>query len=79
MRKVTVVVLMLMLLTLALAGTASAHTAPPCNDSNGDGSPSGQEYAWHHIRPMAQAGSLGEGGHKPGVHHGFSVCLGVHN
>lgn len=74
MKKATLVALTLLLVTLALAGSAAAHTAPPCNDANGDGSPSGYEYAQHHIRPMAQAGSLGDGGHKPGAHHGFSVC-----
>ncbi|WP_108025028.1 hypothetical protein [Melghirimyces profundicolus] len=55
-------------------GAAEAHQAPPCNDSNGDGSPSGQEYAHHHIVPMAQSGHLGNDGHKPGTHRGFSVC-----
>lgn len=58
---------------LALAG-ASAAQAPPCNDTNGDGSPSGQEYAQFHITALAQEGMLGNGGHKPGSHRGFSAC-----
>jgi hypothetical protein len=58
----------------SLAGITSAHTAPPCNDTNGDGSSSGQEYAQHHIVPLAQGGMLGNGGHKPGNHQGFNAC-----
>lgn len=68
--------------TLALAGLmalsavpAYAHSAPPCNDSNMDGMPSGREYAKHHIVPLAHDGALGNEGHKPGAHRGFSVCL----
>ncbi|WP_408011189.1 hypothetical protein ACJROX_13240 [Pseudalkalibacillus sp. A8] len=57
-----------------MAATVSAHTATPCNDTNGDGQPSGQEYAQHHIVPLAQAHELGHDGHTPGAHHGFSVC-----
>ncbi|RBW69472.1 hypothetical protein [Bacillus taeanensis] len=62
------------LISIMIAGVAGAHTAPPCNDSDGDGLPSGQEYAQHHIVSMAHDGMLGNDGHKPGVHHGFSVC-----
>lgn len=54
-----------------------AHSAPPCNDSDGDGSPSGFEYARHHIRSLALDGALGNGGHKPGGHCGFTLCLNV--
>ena len=66
------------LLLLAAPAAALAHTAPPCNDSDGDGSPSGVEYAQHHIVSLATSGGMGEGGHKPGSHKGFSLCLGVH-
>ncbi|OLS29289.1 MAG: hypothetical protein HeimC2_01370 [Candidatus Heimdallarchaeota archaeon LC_2] len=52
----------------------SAHTAPPCNDTNDDGSSSGHEYAKHHISALAKSGGLGNDGHKPGAHNGFSVC-----
>lgn len=65
-------------LALALAAPASAHSAPPCNDTDGDGAASGRDYATHHIRPLAMDGALGAGGHKPGAHRGFSLCLGVH-
>lgn len=67
-------------LIVALTGAAafpaavSAHTAPPCNDTDGDGAPSGREYAAHHISAMAKEGMLGQGGHIPGSHHGFSLC-----
>jgi hypothetical protein len=58
---------------LALAGGSGAQ-APPCNDANGDGSPSGQEYAQFHVTALAHEGMLGAGGHKPGEHSGFSLC-----
>ncbi|HEU4528109.1 MAG TPA: hypothetical protein VFT80_09280 [Actinomycetota bacterium] len=58
---------------LALA-VASGAQAPPCNDTSGDGSPSGLEYAQFHVSALAQEGMLGNGGHKPGSHHGFSLC-----
>lgn len=74
MKKKLIVLSLVLLLTFALATPVLAHTAPPCNDANGDGSPSGQEYATHHIVPLATAGMLGEGGHVPGAHHGFSLC-----
>jgi hypothetical protein len=47
---------------------------PPCNDADGDGSPSGREYAQNHVTELAHKGMLGNGGHKPGEHHGFSAC-----
>jgi len=70
--------LMLVILVVALAmtivSTAFAAPMPPCNDFNGDGSPSGFEYAQYHIVAAAQAGILGHV-HKPGAaHQGFSVC-----
>jgi hypothetical protein len=61
-----------------LAGPVSAQAAP-CNDTNGDGSPSGFEFAQFHVSALAHEGMLGNGGHKPGEHMGFSLCLGVHN
>lgn len=71
-------VLLVLGLTLSMAflGVIAqpAQAAPPCNDADGDGSPSGQEYAQNHIRPLATTGGLGADGHKPGSHHGFSVC-----
>ena len=47
------------------------HNIGPCN---GDG----RDYAEHHIVALATVGGLGDGGHKPGSHRGFSACLGVH-
>jgi hypothetical protein len=57
----------------SLAGGSGAQ-APPCNDADGDGSPSGQEYAQFHVTALAHEGMLGAGGHKPGEHNGFSLC-----
>ncbi len=61
-------------LTLSI-GPASAHSAPPGNDS---GEPGNSDSAQHHIVPLTQEQGLGDGGHKPGTHQGFSLCLGVH-
>jgi hypothetical protein len=66
-----------LLLALAMAGSAVAQ-AGPCNDTNGDGMPSGYEFAQYHVSALAREGMLGNGGHKPGEHRGFSACLGVH-
>lgn len=74
MKKKLIVLSLVLLLTLALATPAFAHNAGPCNDTNGDGSFSGQEFAAHHIVPLATSGMLGAGGHIPGEHHGFSAC-----
>lgn len=58
----------------AFPAAASAHIAGPCADSDGDFAPSGREYATHHISAMAKEGMIGQGGHIPGSHHGFSAC-----
>lgn len=78
MRKIVAAAIASLALTAALAGPIAAHTAPPCNDADGDGSPSGREYAAHHISALAKTGDIGGGGHVPGSHQGFSLCLGVH-
>jgi len=65
--------IVLLVLAIAMMTVSTAFAAPPCNDANGDGSPSGYEYAHGHIVPLAHAGALGQG-HKPGSHHGFSAC-----
>ncbi len=72
--KLLLVILIVVMSLLAVA-PAFAHTQPPCNDANGDGSASGYEYATHHVAALAQMGMLGEGGHVPGAHHGFSLCI----
>ena len=51
------------------ATAASAHAAPPCNDS---GEPGNSDYARHHIVP-----ATANGDHVPGTHGGFSLCLGT--
>ena len=61
--------------TMSLATAASADNAGPCNDAGGPGN---SDYAMHRIVALAYDGALGDGGHKPGSHQGFSLCLGVH-
>jgi len=65
-----------LLISAAIAATAmlvptvaSAHNAGPCNDSGGPGH---SDYARHHIVEATP-------GHVPGVHQGYSFCLGVHD
>lgn len=80
MRRILTVVLGALLALVIMAPGASAHQAGPCNDTDGDGSFSGVEYAQHHIVPFARAGQLGAPPsghvHTPGAHMGFSLCLG---
>lgn len=59
-------------LTFGAAGPAAAHSAHPCNDTGGPGH---SDYATHHIVPLAQQGALGNDGHKPGSHRGYSLCI----
>jgi hypothetical protein len=73
-RYIFVPLLVALVLIVGLAPGALAQAAPPCNDTDGDGSPSGPEYAAHHIVPLAQEGMLGHDGHVPGSHRGFSAC-----
>lgn len=73
-KKLATLTIVAAIAATALPAATSAHTAPPCNDSNGDGAPSGQEYAAHHISALAREGLLGQGGHIPGTHQGFSLC-----
>ena len=70
MRKILIIALILVIALVAVIPVL-AHSAPPCNDS---GEPGNSDYAKHHIKALATSGELGEGGHKPGAHHGFSVC-----
>lgn len=77
MRKVIAATIASLALVAALAGSVAADTLPPCNDANGDGSPSGAEYARHHVSALARQGMIGSE-HVPGTHRGFSLCLGVH-
>ena len=66
--------ILLLVFAIAMMIVPTAFAAPPCNDADGDGSPSGYEYAKNHIVPFAHDGTLGQG-HKPGAHHGFSTCI----
>ena len=78
MRRVIGASIAALLLVAALAGPVAAQ-ASPCNDTNGDGTPSGFEYAQYHVSALAHESMLGNGGHKPGEHMGFSLCQGVHD
>ena len=73
-RYIFVSFLLALVLIVGLAPGALAQAAPPCNDTDGDGSPSGREYATHHIVVLAEGGMLGGDGHIPGSHRGFSAC-----
>jgi hypothetical protein len=72
----SIVLLVGILMAVALALPASAGPGGPCNDH--EGSVSGKSYATHHITEVAKARGMGNEGHKPGSHQGFSVCLDVH-
>ena len=72
MRRRLAVGLITVAVTMFLATAASAHAGSPCNDN---GEPGNSDYAAHHIIALPHAGALGDDGHKPGVHRGFSVCL----
>ncbi|HET7011567.1 MAG TPA: hypothetical protein VFI11_12400 [Anaerolineales bacterium] len=69
-KAVWVVILVAVLAAMAIV-PAFAHSASPCNDT---GEPGNSDFAQHHIVPLAQAGMLGEGGHVPGAHQGYSLC-----
>jgi len=74
MKNRAVLLGLVLVLALALATPVLAHGAAPCNDTDADGSPSGREFAEHHIVPLATTGALGVNGHIPGDHQGFSLC-----
>ncbi len=73
MRRLIVLALLVLLLVLTITPLASAHQAGPCGVVVPD-EPGHSEFARHHIVPFAQEGALGNEGHKPGTHRGFSVC-----
>ncbi len=58
---------------LLVGAPAFAHQAP-CEETAGPGH---SEYAKHHVVPLAKAGELGAGGHKPGEHHGYAGLCGA--
>ncbi len=61
---------------LMVTAPAFAHQGGPClpPEDPAIADPGNSEFAKHHIVPFAQVGGLGEGGHKPGTHQGFSAC-----
>ena len=66
-------------IVMALSAATPAfadHQAGPCTPSE---DPGHSEYARHHIILLAQAGMLGDGGHKPGEHHGMGGCAPSEN
>jgi hypothetical protein len=71
-RKIAVALAFATMTALTVGAPAFAHQAGPCTPSETD--PGHSEFAQHHIVPFAQEGGLGEGGHKPGTHRGFSSC-----
>jgi hypothetical protein len=70
-KKIAAAVAFATMMALTVGAPAFGHAASPCNDS---GEPGNSDYAQHHIVPLAQAGALGDGGHKPGFHKGFAAC-----
>lgn len=69
MRRIALlVVLVLLVLVLMVPAALADHNLGPCNDS---GDPGNSDYAKHHIVPA----KLGNDAHKPGAHHGFSLCI----
>lgn len=80
MKKLALITLVLAVLSLGVSavrghGEHDMHEAmEPCNDEHMDGTPSGHEFAHHHVVHMAHMGMLGKG-HNPGMHKGFSSCM----
>jgi hypothetical protein len=71
-RKIAAALAFATMTALTVGAPAFAHQAGPCAGEDTD--PGHSEFAKHHIVPFAQEGELGEGGHKPGTHRGFSAC-----
>lgn len=73
MRRAVISFLVALSLAATLAVPALAHDAGPCSGT-------AAEYAAHHVVALAKDGllGLGTGGHAPGDHQGYSLCLGVH-
>jgi hypothetical protein len=68
-RRFIAVLVLAMMSALTFSAPAFAHQAGPCAPTN---EPGHSEFAQHHVVPAAQEGELGEGGHNPGEHRGFS-------
>ena len=76
-KRIAAAVALAMMTALTVGTPAFAHQGGPCATVEPD-EPGHSEFAMHHIVPFAEVGGLGEGGHKPGEHRGFSLCLEVH-
>jgi hypothetical protein len=62
-------------MSMAMVGApAFAHDAGPCATVEPD-EPGHSEFATHHVVFNAHEGTLGAGGHVPGTHRGFSICV----
>jgi len=75
MKRTMLIVLIVIIISLVAVFSASADQLGPCNEGSGEGN---SNYAKHHIVVHAKNGTLGNEGHKPGSHQGFSLCLDVH-
>jgi hypothetical protein len=71
LRIVTVIAAVLAALALSAPASATHSFCPAASDPD---EPGHSEFAQHHIVPLAQAGALGAGGHKPGEHTGMFGC-----
>lgn len=71
MRKLLIVLLVLLVALTAVLPVFADHNVGPCNNS---GEPGNSDYAQHHIVPLATTGGMGNDGHVPGNHHGYSAC-----
>lgn len=73
MRRAMFSLLAALALAATLAAPVLAHDAGPCSGT-------ARDYAAHHVVALAKDGllGLGNGGHVPGDHRGYSLCLGVH-
>lgn len=69
------IIVVAVIATMSLGLSASADNLGPCNGSG----PGNSGYAQHHIVALAHDGDIGNGGHVPGTHRGFSLCLDVHS
>jgi len=83
MKRLTTFLASTALMIAMFVPAASADNQGPCNDGNFANKDNvvsvatgatGANYAKHHIAALAKIGGLGDGGHKPGVHSGFSAC-----
>ena len=78
-RRLAIVLATMALMMVGTVPAAFADNLGPCNDGATGGTvpiagQSGKNYAAHHIAFLAKSGSLGNGGHKPGSHEGFTLC-----